>query len=198
MFVELFVFMSLWWWILFAVFVIADIFFLENDNGTGATFALLAFGAAMFFLGDWNPLPGMIADPLGIVMLVVYYFVGGAVWSVVKWYFHGLNVRDKYREVKERFFDNHGIAGTKVPQKLITDWEYTVSSNFNGSVPPKALENKGKIMMWMTHWPFSFVWTVLNDPIRRIFQAIYARVAGVMQRISDHIFKNEIVEYDDD
>ena len=198
MFFELFVFMSLWWWLLFAAYVVADIFFLENDNGTWATISLLLFGAAVFFFGDWNPLPGMIADPLGIVMLVVYYFGGGAVWSVIKWYFHSLNIRDKYREVKARFFDHNGIVGDKIPQKLIQDWEHTVARNFMGSVPPKALENKGKIMMWMTHWPFSFVWTVLNDPIRRAFQAIYSRVAGLLQKISDMVFKDEIVEYDDD
>lgn len=197
MFVEFFVFFGLWWWILFGTFVIADIFFLENDNGSGATFVFGAFLAVMFFFGDWNPFPAMMADPLWTIQLVLGYFVGGTIWSVIKWYFHGLNLRDEYRLVKERFFSREGITGDKIPQALISKWEGTIFSNFPKGVPPKAMDNKASIMMWMTHWPFSLVWTILNDPIRRIFMFVYSRLAGLMQKISDRIFANEIVEYDD-
>lgn len=197
MFVEFFVFFGLWWWILFSAFVIANIFFLENDNGKGATFIFAAFLAIMFFFGDWNPFPAMMADPLWAVQLVLGYFVGGAVWAVAKWYFYGLNLRDEYRLVKEQFFSREGIVGDKIPQDLVGRWENTIFSNFPMGVPPKAKENKASILMWMTHWPFSFVWTILNDPIRRIFMFVYSRIVGLMQKISDRIFKNEIVEYDD-
>lgn len=198
MLVEFFVFWGLWWWILLGTFVIAEIIFLENDNGFGATVSLLTFGAAILFLGDWNPFPLMMVDPLWAIEMVGAYFLGGAIWAVAKWYFHGLNVRDEYRNIKERFFNSEGIVGDKIPQKLVNKWENIVNSKFPYGVPPKARDNLATIMMWMTHWPFSFVWTILNDPIRRIFMFIYARLAGLMQKISDAIFKNEIVEYDDD
>ncbi len=197
MFVEFFVFFGLWWWILFGLFVMVDIFFLENDNGTAATITFLGFLTTIFLFGDWNPFPAMMADPLWTVKLILGYFVGGAVWAVVKWYFHSLNVRDKYREVKKRFFSTEGIVGDKIPQDLVNKWENTLESNFPRGVPPAAMDYKASILMWMTHWPFGFVWTVLNDPIRRIFMFVYSRIAGLMQKISDRIFKNEIVEYDD-
>lgn len=198
MIIEFFVFLGYWWWLLFSVFLIAEIACLEKNNGGGATFAVLLFGGTMLALGDWNPFPVMIADPLWAIEMVGAYFLCGAVWSVIKWYFHGLNIRDEYRTVKSRFFNTEGIVGDKIPQKLVSKWENTIERNFPNGVPPKAMDNKASILMWMSHWPFSFIWTLINDPIRRIFMFIYARIANLMQKISNATFKNELVEYDDD
>ncbi len=198
MFFEFFVLFGMWWWILFALFIMADIFFLEHDNGFGATSIVIAFLVTIFFFGDWNPFPLMMADPLLAVELVLGYFIFGAVWAVVKWYFHGLNERDEYRVIKQRFFSNEGIAGDKIPQDLISKWENLVERRFSKGVPPDWMQSKATMTMWMSHWPFSLVWTVLNDPIRRIFMFIYSRLGGIMQWITDRQFKNELVEYDDD
>ncbi len=202
MFFEFFVFFGVWWWLLIAAIVIADIWFLEYDNGTGATFSLIVFGLLMFFFGDWNPFPWMAANPLLTIGTVVGYFVAGAIWAPVKWYFHCLNIRDKFNEIKEAFFEEHSITtGGKVSSQLRSQWKERL--RYNGfvneeAVEPKAIKHKAKILMWMTHWPFSFVWTVLNDPIRRIFIAIYDHMVGMLQKISDHVFANTAIEFDDD
>lgn len=198
MFFEFFVLFGMWWWILVGLFVMADIYFLERDNGFAATSSFVAFVVTIFFFGDWNPFPTMMADPLWALTLVLGYFAFGAGWALAKWYFHGLNVRDEYRNVKARFFKQNGIAGDKIPQKLVAQWENTFERNFPRGAPPNWMENKASILMWMSHWPFSFVWTVLNDPIRRIFMFIYSRLGSLMQRITDRQFKDELVEYDDD
>jgi hypothetical protein len=44
--------------------------------------------------------------------------------------------------------------------------------------------------MWMGHWPISALWTLINDPVRKALKAIYARIAGTLQRISDHLFSD--------
>lgn len=200
MFFEFFIFWGVWWWLLVAAVIVVDILFLEYDNGTGATFSLAAFAALMFFFGDWNPFPWMAANPLWTIGSILGYFVAGSVWSIVKWYFHCLNVRDKYDEIKDAFFEEHKITDGKVSSQLKSEWKERLRySEFSGgSIAPVARKHKSTILMWMTHWPFSAVWTLLNDPIRRIFMSIYARLTGTLQKISDRLFANTAIEFEDD
>jgi hypothetical protein len=55
---------------------------------------------------------------------------------------------------------------------------------------PLALDNKSRILSWMTYWPWSALWTLLNDPVRRLMRRIYYRIKGILQGISDKIFKD--------
>ncbi len=54
---------------------------------------------------------------------------------------------------------------------------------------PIASANKGRIMIWMTYWPTSMLWTIVNDPVKRIFKEIFRRVRAVYDAISDHMYK---------
>ncbi len=199
MFFEFFVFFGIWWWLLVAAVIIADVWFLEYDNGVGATFSLIVFAAAMFFFGDWNPFPWMAANPLWTIGVVLGYFVAGGLWSIIKWYYYCLNIRDEYNDLKDDFFEEHGIKGDKIPSQLRANWQHKLdySSFRKGSIVPVARKHKSTILMWMTHWPFSAVWTILNDPIRRIFMRIYACLTGTLQKVSDKVFANTEVEFDD-
>ena len=193
-----FVFWGVWFWILFGILVLAEICFLENDNGYGATSSLFVFALLLMLFGDWNPFPAMAADPFWVIQLIAMYIGAGTVWSVVKWYFHGLNVLDDFRETKKRFFNQQDIPeGGKIPKDKIDRWEGLVERTYPTGIPPRAKENKATCLMWMTHWPFSMLWTIINDPFRRIFLFIYSRLTNMMQKISDHTFKDEKVEYDD-
>ena len=199
MFFEFFVFWGVWWWVLIGAVVIADVWFLEYDNGTGATFSLVAFALLMFFFGSWNPFPWIAANPLWTIGTFVGYFAAGGVWSIVKWYFHCLNVRDRYNEIKEAFFEEHNITSGKISSQLKKEWEQRLRHRgfLDVTIAPRAVKHKSKILMWMTHWPFSAFWTLLNDPIRRIFMAIYAHLTGTLQKISNSVFANTEVEFDD-
>lgn len=55
---------------------------------------------------------------------------------------------------------------------------------------PEPGNYKNRIITWMTLWPLSFLWTMLNDPIVRFFQHIYYEIAGVLRKISDNVFKD--------
>jgi len=62
------------------------------------------------------------------------------------------------------------------------------------SFPPKANDNKGKIIFWMSYWPFSATWTLINDPITRLYRFIYRRLGAVFEKISHAMF----AKYKDD
>lgn len=44
------------------------------------------------------------------------------------------------------------------------------------------------LLLWMTYWPWSMIWTIINDPIRRAFRAIYSKISGLFEMITNSIY----------
>lgn len=42
------------------------------------------------------------------------------------------------------------------------------------------------------------VWTIINDPVRRAFKAIYNEIKVVFEKIADNIYKDVEVKEDED
>lgn len=55
-------------------------------------------------------------------------------------------------------------------------------------IPPKAARNKGRIIFWMAYWPASAFWTLLNDPLTRLYEFLYRRLGVVFENISKAMF----------
>lgn len=68
------------------------------------------------------------------------------------------------------------------------NYSYRLASH--GFSKPLASDNKAKITAWMAFWPFSFLGTFINDPIRRLFNFIFSSFKKLYQRMSDHLFKD--------
>lgn len=61
-------------------------------------------------------------------------------------------------------------------------------AGLSGTGKPLVRENKTRIVAWMSYWPASMAWTLIDDPVRRTFLAIYDHIGGSLQRISDRRF----------
>lgn len=55
---------------------------------------------------------------------------------------------------------------------------------------PEPGEYKSQITLWMTYWPWSMTWTVVNDPVKRAFKYTYERVQEVYTRITNRVFRD--------
>jgi len=175
--------------ILAAAIVIAEISFLEYENGKGATLTLLIAGAAVALA---SPQQISIGWALSLIPQAarfgVYYFAIGGLWSIAKWYFYTLDLRSRYDAFRER---ENGIGGDI---KNKGQWIGRVRTELYGhsgrakSFPPNAQEHASTILMWIGHWPFSMVWTLVNHPVRRVVRWIFARLRKVYYAISKHNF----------
>lgn len=88
---------------------------------------------------------------------------------------------------------------TPVPPELRKAWEEHIQKGYYHSsttnlkthiVPPRPNDYKATILTWMTFWPASLFWTMLNDPIRAAFRHIYANLSRTLQEISNKAFKD--------
>lgn len=180
-----------WFWLVVIVIGIGIIYEIEQDNGF-ATTAVAVFGAVAlwYFSGGHNPFPWLANNWAVIVTCIVAYIVIGAGWGVAKWWFYLHNKADQY-ESNRSMYQSNWSAMNPDAQKNYTDYKGYIQSK---GYPPSIAEHKADYLMWMTWWPFSATWTLLNDPIKRIGRIIYAKLAGMMGRMSAAVFAGRFTE----
>ena len=57
---------------------------------------------------------------------------------------------------------------------------------------PTAASHKAQLFGWMAYWPWSALWTLLNDPFKRLFKLIVARLGKVYDKIAQTVMSDII------
>lgn len=156
---------SIWFWILIAIASIIIIYFTERDSHNWyANFWLIATCALLYFGGNAQMFKDVanyaIENPIKLIGWLVAYFAAGTLWSMLKWIFW-------LREIK-RALEKAGSS------KLMAEY-YELSYN------------KERVTHWIIYWPFSALWTLINDPVRKLANAIADQFAGTYNSISKKI-----------
>jgi hypothetical protein len=152
-----------------SVFIIAfDAF--EHEGRSFGTLLIFA-GGVLFF----NPSAVLAIrhNPLLLIVGLVGYLLLGVLVAVVKWYFFLLNVRDKIN-------DNDFMPGN-------SKTKYVEVRARPVALPVSVKNFKTRIIGWMTYWPWVAIWTLIDDPIRRVFLRIYHAMAAKLQAMADRI-----------
>jgi hypothetical protein len=182
---------TLWFWLLILVAIGLVIYALEesDDNGiTWATVTMVAMLVLLYFFGSKQTIVDcfhfIVQRPGTTLILIAGYVALGVVWSFVKWF---IFIRKKKDKIMEKHKDK-----TTFTEYDARDIKYAISSSLSVS------NHKGKIISWMTYWPISLLWNMINDPVRKMFTFIYGRVQGMYGKMSARIEKKMLNELDID
>jgi hypothetical protein len=189
-------------WILaaLAVIFIVETVLTEKEHWEWATVILIGTGVACHFFTPFSPWTFIKLHGPWTTLYVLAYLAIGVLWSFAKWFSYLRAFRDTFREQKEAFLKSKKLpAGSVVPDDLITAFQdYLrhnigyVYSGLSSLERPRANNNKLRITAWMAYWPCSAIGTILNDPVRRIFNWIFARLRALYQKLADHVFRNDV------
>lgn len=172
---SLLVFGSVWFWLLFLLAWVLITIAIELGYQIRATIVVLMFFVLYFFFGGKEALASLLHyityKPFHSIGWILGYFVLGTAWSVAKWAFFVLRKRDKALDTLRKETERYHYTPTEVK-------------------PPQVSEHKNLIVGWMIYWPFSALWTLINDPVKRAFTWIYYRISKRLQTISDHLFQS--------
>ncbi len=187
---------SLWFWFFIVAFIAMEFFWIESrESGVGATVTLVGFLAALYFFSDTALFTWIAAHPAGILTGVAAYFVLGAGWGFAKWFLYLKERADDYREARQRFLVSGGLTNvtldTQVPEDLRISWSDRRLYRTDAK-RPIASESKATIIMWMSYWPWSAMWTLVRDPFRYVYQVFSTK----LEAMSTNIFAK--VGYDED
>lgn len=165
-------------WYALIVLTVVMVAALEYESGWIASLSLAAFVLLLWMLGDLGSLFTMTGLSTLVAMLIAY-FVLGTGWAVAKWYFFLIAARDWYTA------NRNEIEQAK-------KGSYSLPSNHffknKDDIPPRVKNHKGRITLWIAYWPWSALWTLTHDPITKMVVAIYHRIGGLLQHMSDRVF----------
>ena len=188
--------------------------FVENEKSIGALLTIIVTGALLYFFGNKGVIPWMLQNPITIAEYIGGYLVLGVIWGFVKWFFYVLKARDRYETFRAEWLKNEGPINDQVvplpskksqwndetkevPNPDPTDtWRarFLKAAQNNRVLPPRAVHNKGRIIFWMAYWPASGLWTLINDPITRIYRFLFTRIVVTFEHISQVMYS----KYKDD
>lgn len=145
----------------------------SDDNGGGflATIVMILFAGIYYFFGSKDHLNEILSyiveNPSLIFWWFMAYLATGLIWSILKWSFY----------LQKRVSNES------------KDYEYKTVYEHTKVRIPTAGENKWRIMSWMMYWPFSALWTVIDQPVKHAFNYIFMTFEGVFNKISKKMYQ---------
>lgn len=202
------------WWILLAVSSLIMFFAIDDDKGGLASTTAIITLIALALFSDMPILRWIAQNPGNLLLLVLGYFVGGGLWGLVKWYLYVANRRDKYEDLKQDWLKRQKVTGSEIPEPLKGDWKSFLLDRHDWSegdveykndgtrvdkrrlkLIPIAWENKSRILTWMTYWPWSLLWAITNDFVRKAFKRIQRLLSDLMDRIAQFVFRDTAKDF---
>lgn len=162
------------------VFVICCVL-TETEHWRWTTLVVIASCIAVQFLDVVNLWGHVRERTLATALTVLGYLALGVVWSFVKWLSFLLAFRRARRRARE----------TPPRPGYHDSWHLgTYRGQLLGKVP-KAADNKGRIVVWVSYWPFSLLGTLVSDPLHLFVRYLFECLSSSYQRVADYIFRDE-------
>ena len=186
---------SLLWWLLTAVFVIGLCWSMAAESGFGATVCVIIYVLFLQFICHVNIFGLASTNPLTFISVILSYLAVGVIWSFAKWYFYLSNFVDKYKEARMDWLTNkmRGSAislFTQVPDELKEEWKEHVKNSYGILERPSVSQNKARIARWITYWPASLIWSVIDDMLKAIVKRIIAVLDSWYQGILRNVYRS--------
>ena len=148
---------------------------MEYESGFGATVVLLSTAGVLQFWTELKPFTMIYEHPMTALWLFLAYVVAGVLVGGLKW----VSFVHKWVDRRKEY-----AADNRVDVKTVSGFD--LGARFK--VPLTIKEHKARLMSWMTYWPMTALWTLIDDPIRRVFSWFYNGVAKGFQNYSDRAF----------
>jgi hypothetical protein len=190
---------TVWFWIVLVLINIALIVMTEKSHGTGETLVALLALAFLQWVCGVPILTFMFSNPLYFVVGVILYVGTGVGWSFAKWYFFVAKKMRTYFECRTDYQNQRCVhPGTlENPTPVADPVELSRLCERRGiEVPPiDARKYKWRIIQWMTYWPWSFVWTMFDDPIRQLGNWIFEELQETYQAVARRAARGMVTDF---
>jgi hypothetical protein len=190
-------------WLVFVIMALGLSTCVINERGGWAT--IFTIGLGVMIAAQWQ---AILTNPLPLILGSIAYLVLGVFWARFKWS-RFLSYRfDVIARFRDRFLEENdltrddfkNLTGEKLANyrrqikshfmySLVgADYSAETIASFNASLAPKAVSNKGSIVMWIVYWPVTAIWYIAADIVIDICKGLYNMVGGHFQKMSDSKF----------
>lgn len=177
-------------------------YLVENKSAGLATFVLLGTLAALQFFTSFQPFTMIIENPLSAIGILAVYLLCGMAFTYVKWRSYVNRTMETISERTEERLSRVAVLTSSMDDTRYLHKDETVEQanarrrreaidaaieSVIGSrtLPIQIQDHKARALSWMAYWPISSLYYLLDDPLRRMFEYCYRRMAGVLQAHSN-------------
>lgn len=153
---------TIWFWLIILVAAVYITGLTEDEDGVFANLVFIVTCLLLYFLGNAEFFKSIgnyiVENPNKVFFILLGYLILGTIWSVFKWFFYLRNIRDE-----------------NIGKRKIDLSNYTASTH------------KSMIIHWMLYFPLSATWTLINDPVKKLFELILEQFGGIYDNIAKKI-----------
>ena len=178
---------GVWFWALFLIEILLLTILVETEYPATSFLSIILFIFFLWWLADIPVWKWIKDNPLTLLKYFSYYIGLGIIWSFCKYYFllkSTKNSIEKYKTSWNKMKD--------VDKKHYTSFKEYYKENdyrYGGNISFKKTNTK--FALWAIFWPTSCIWTLLNDPIRKIFNyLIYDLFIGIYKKMHKVMIKD--------
>lgn len=179
-------------WIFVSVIALVLFIVVANEKPGWATISVVVTLVLLAWLGDFNLWRVITHQPWWAVAFFAAYVVLGVGWSFWKWWFFVTDKKDKFVELRAEYEKVAKRSEAEVAERhYVIDHDSRLNHlrrEMELNKKPRARDNKARILTWTIYWPWSFVWTIIDDPLKKFFKYIYKKLQAVYQKIADKIY----------
>lgn len=169
---------------------LAAIAFSFAEKGWAAFLFLAAALAAVAFFSGANPFAAVAAHPFAAIGWALAYLAAGSAWSIGRFWLYASGLKLAFRDLRDQWLSKNSAASLSelTPEQTEAFREHARHSMAilarYGRFPVSPSEHKAEILFWMGWWPVSMLAYALDEPIRRLLDALYRTFSGVYARIA--------------
>jgi|GEM_PF-5566044 len=170
-----FVFGSIWFWFLVLIEFIILTALVEHEESWWSFLSVVMFIALIHLFGNVNIFAWMKEHPYELLRWITLYAIIGTCWGIGKFYFYNASAKRAIDKYKPKFYKNFKNKEWQSEEEMDREWKRYLHSKLTDR-QHQCLDLEGqasKVIFWISYWPVSSFWTILNDPLRRFGEWIY-------------------------
>jgi len=184
---------TIWFWGALTIPIILLLIFSSNEKGMPSTAIVVLTMVAIVCFSSFPIKEFLHALTVGhILKYAGGYVLLGLIYMCLKWIYSAYELKVKYVEYKEVWLERNGI---KSLPDISTKEFYNFSENLKSytgidikDLPPKIRKNRAKLVFWACYWPFSFISTMIWNPLKHLVNFIISLLSKPLNAVSSALF----------
>jgi hypothetical protein len=158
--------------------------------------ALIVISLTLIGFGWWGSLDllgNVVRHPLAAVAGIGLYLAGGTLWSLTRWWLFATAQRGQLNELLLDWLQARGFPDrVMVPPDLVDAWRDHLQEQWAAGLaaPPSFSAHRRRILSWMLFWPFSMVWTAVQELLVETARWLVLRLRLVYVRIAAWVYRD--------
>lgn len=172
---------TMWFWILSGIWIILLMIFVDREEIWYSFWSVIGYLGLITLFGDVDVFSWLKDHPTDTFRIVILYMIIGVIWGVMKFYFYNSKFQRRIESLKKDFIAQYSPANVErddaaLPSEdMKREWDKYRNNYLTYTERDQLILGKqaSKVIFWISYWPVSSFWTILNDPLRRFGELMF-------------------------